>query len=41
MLIWTYPKATLLKVKSTKVKELSLESSLYASSGHRGELTWY
>lgn len=41
MLMWTYPKAEVLKTTEIVTKDLSLESSLYASGGHRGELTWH
>jgi hypothetical protein len=36
---WGKPEATKLNVKELNEKNLTVESALYASSGHRGELT--
>ncbi|HHU6750551.1 TPA: hypothetical protein ACUI23_001240 [Staphylococcus pseudintermedius] len=35
---WKKPKISKLEVKSIKTKGLTVESSLYASGAHRGEL---
>lgn len=41
MILFIYPEITTLSVKSMESNDLSIESSLYASGGHHGELTWH
>ncbi|WP_453993371.1 hypothetical protein [Bacillus nitroreducens] len=36
---WISPQINILSIKKFDNRMLSIESSLYASSGHRGELT--
>ncbi|MET1967912.1 hypothetical protein ABXL94_14340 [Enterococcus gallinarum] len=39
-MLWINPVITTLSVQEMNSKVLSVESSLYASNGHHGELTW-
>ncbi len=36
---WMKPSTTTLQVSAMKANNLTVESALYASGGHRGELT--
>lgn len=37
--LWTKPEAKTLEVKQLDTKKLSVESALYASGAHKGQLT--